>query len=314
MTTRTNNKYLDLYTITSGIAGSHLLILAGVHGDEAEPILTALSLIKSLENKAIKGKISIVPVANASAFQLGTRCGTDQKDLARTFPGKENGSTTEKAAWAISKVIKEADYLIDLHTGGKVFDILPLTGYFLHAEKKILNTQQQMAKAFGLPLIWGTDESAKGRTLSVARDFNIPAIYAECGGGLTINKKTIRLYEQGCLNVLKSLEMVDHELKDEKNRFTWLEDYRTGEGHLQSKLPSPENGYFVPSLTIGKELKKGDLLGHIVNPFLNTKTRIIAEEDGLLFMLRICSRVNAGDSLGGILPVPHEFKKVIYAK
>lgn len=102
--------------------------------------------------------------------------------------------------------------------------------------------------------------------------------------------------------------------KQNKCLFTWLEDYRMGEGHLQSKLPSPENGFFIPSVSIGKELKKGNLLGHVVNPILNTKTKIIAEEDGILFMLRISSRVNAGDSLGGILPLPYQFKKVIYAK
>jgi predicted deacylase len=79
-------------------------------------------------------------------------------------------------------------------------------------------------------------------------------------------------------------------------------------------LPSPENGIFIPSVSIGKEVKKGRLLGHVVNPVLNTKTKIISNEDGLLFMLRISSRVNAGDSLGGILPLPHQFKKVIYAK
>ena len=312
--TRIPHKYFDLYTISAGAAGPHVLIIAGVHGDEGEPMLAALSLIRKLENKIIRGKVSIVPVANASAFELSKRTGSDEKDLARTFPGKENGTTTERAAAAISKLIKEADYLLDLHTGGAMFDILPLTGYMLHPEKDILTKQQRMAKEFGLPLIWGTDAKAKGRTLSAARDLNVPAIYAECGGGLFVNKKTIRLYEEGCQNVLKSLGMIDSEFKPNKSLFTWLEDYRPGEGHLQSKLPSPENGIFIPSVSIGKEVKKGNLLGHVVNPVLNTKTKIISNEDGLLFMLRISSRVNTGDSLGGILPLPSQFKKVIYAK
>jgi predicted deacylase len=312
--TRIPHKYFDQYTIANGVAGPHVLIIAGVHGDEGEPILAALGLIKKLQNKIVKGKVSIVPVANTSAFEVGARCGSDQKDLARTFPGKENGTVTEKAARAISKLIKEADYLIDLHTGGTLFDILPLTGYMLHPQKEILNKQQEMAKAFDLPLIWGTDAKAKGRTLSIARDYNVPAIYAECRGGLFINKKTISLYEQGCFNVLESLGMTNSELKEKKDFFTWLEDYRDGEGHLQAKLPSPENGIFIPSVSLGKEVKKGNLLGNVINPVLNTKTKIISNEDGLLFMLRISSRVNNGDSLGGILPLPYQFKKVIYAK
>jgi predicted deacylase len=291
-----------------------MIIITGVHGDEGEPILASLSLIKKLENKIIKGKVSIVPVANASAFELGKRSGEDEKDLARTFPGRVKGSVTQKAAFEISKLIKKGDYLIDLHTGGTLFDILPLTGYLLHPEKEILVKQQEMAKAFNLPVIWGTDANCNGRTLSVARDNNIPAIYAECRGGLFVNKKTIRLYEQGCQNVLESLGMIGCEINRKKSLFTWLEDYRPGEGHLQSKLPSPGNGIFVPSVSIGKEVKQGSLLGYVVNPFLNTKTKIICMEEGILFMLRITSSVKTGESLGGILPLPYEFKKVIYAK
>jgi predicted deacylase len=312
--TTSHNKYFDLYTITNEVTGPHLLIIAGIHGDEGEPILTASSLAKKLKEKTIKGKVTIIPVANISAFERGSRCGSDQKDLARTFPGRDKGTVTQKAASEISKLIKEADYLIDLHTGGALLDILPLTGYLLHPKKEILVKQQEMAKAFNLPLIWGTDAKVEGRTLSVARDYNVPAIYAECRGGLTINKKTIRLYEQGCLNVLENLGMICSEFKQNQNLFTWLEDYRCGEGHLQSKLPSPQNGIFIPAVPIGKEVKKGSLLGHVVNPVLNTKTKIISYEDGLLFMLRISSRVNTGDSLAGILPLPYQFKKVIYAK
>jgi predicted deacylase len=291
-----------------------LLIIAGVPGDEAEPVLATLSLINKIQKKIIKGKVSIIPVANASAFKLGTRCGSDQKDLARSFPGKENGTITQKAARAISSFIKQADYLVDLHTGGTLFDILPLTGYMLHPDKKILLKQQEMAKAFRLPLIWGTDAKAQGRTLSVARDCNIPAIYAECRGGLFTNKKTIRLYEQGCQNILKSLGMINSASKENEGLFTWMEDYRPGEGHLQSKLPSPKEGIFIPSISIGKEVKKGTLLGNIINPMINKKTKITCMEEGILFMLRISSKVNKGDSLGGILPLPYQFKKVIYAK
>ena len=303
-----------MHTISSGSPGPYVLIIAGIHGDEGEPVIAALNLIKKLQDKVVKGKVSLVPVANLSAFEMGRRCGSDQKDLARTFPGNKSGSITQKVAIELSKIIERADYLIDLHTGGTLFDIWPLTGYMLHPQKKILIKQQQMAKAFGLPLIWGTDAKANGRTLSVARDLNIPAIYAECRGGLFITKKTIGLYEQGCLNVLENLGMIHPKSKQKAIMFTWLEDYRSGEGHLQSKIPSPETGLFIPSVSIGKEVKKGSLLGHVVNPATNKKTKIICNEKGLLFMLRISSRVNTGDSLGGILPLPYQFKKVIYAK
>jgi predicted deacylase len=314
LVTKTSNAYFDSYTITTKVDTPHVLIIAGIHGDEFEPMVAALNLVHSLQKKLTKGRVTIVPVANIFAFDLGNRCGADGLDLARTLPGKERGSITYKTAKAISDLIRTSDYLIDLHTGGTLFDIMPLSGYMLHPVKEVLEQQQKMAKAFNLPIVWGTDAKAQGRTLSVARDYNIPAIYVECRGGLNINKATIKIYEDGCINVLRSLGLIKPDPKQKKNLFTWLEDHRPGQGHLQTKLPSPDNGIFIPEVSLGKKIKKGSLLGHVINPLLHKKTKIVFEEDGLVFMLRASSRVNTGDTLGGILPITGKTKKIIHAK
>ena len=311
--TKTSNNYLDFYSSSASEEGPHLLIIAGVHGDEFEPIIAATNLVNRLQNKYIKGKVTILPIANIIAYDIGKRCGTDQKDLARTFPGKAMGSITEKIAKSVTELIQQADFLIDLHTGGTLFDLMPLTGYLLHPDKEVLAKQKAMAKAFNLPLIWGTDATAQGRTLSVARDYNIPAIYAECRGGLHAKTSTIHLYEEGCMNVMKHLKMLNSSFTMQ-NPEIWLEDYTPGQGHLQTKLPAPDNGIFVPSLQLGEKVKIGTELGYILNPVLNKKTKIIIEEDGILFMLRISSRVSIGESLGGILPILRKGKKTVYAQ
>lgn len=312
MLAKTSHTYFDTYALTAKVPGPHVLIMAGVHGDELEPIIAAMKLTQKLQRTLTKGKVTILPVANGSALALGHRCGKDKLDLARTLPGKKTGSYTQRLAYAISQLIQTADYLIDLHTGGTLFDILPLCGYMLHPCKKVLEQQQQMAHAFGMPIIWGTDAQAQGRTLSVARDLYIPAIYAECGGGLAIKETTIHLYEQGCINVLDHLGLTTKAEKQKKKTFTWLEDYTPGQGHLQMKLPAPEAGIFAPAVAIGKKVKKGSPLGYIINPLLNKRTKITATEEGLLFMLRISAKVDIGDSLGGILPIRGKGKKVIY--
>jgi predicted deacylase len=311
--TKTSNNYLDFYSSSASEEGPHLLIIAGVHGDEFEPIIAATNLVNRLQNKYIKGKVTILPIANIIAYDIGKRCGTDQKDLARTFPGKAMGSITEKIAKSVTELIQQADFLIDLHTGGTLFDLMPLTGYLLHPDKEVLAKQKAMAKAFNLPLIWGTDATAQGRTLSVARDYNIPAIYAECRGGLYAKTSTIHLYEEGCMNVMKHLKMLNSSFTMQ-NPEIWLEDYTPGQGHLQTKLPAPDNGIFVPSLQLGEKVKIGTELGYILNPVLNKKTKIIIKEDGILFMLRISSRVSMGESLGGILPILRKGKKTVYAQ
>ncbi|WP_162944974.1 succinylglutamate desuccinylase/aspartoacylase family protein [Flavisolibacter nicotianae] len=313
MLAKANHTHFDSFVAKASFAGPHVLIIAGVHGDEVEPMLAAIRLSKTLEGSLKKGRVTIVPVANQSAFARNSRVGEDNLDLARTLPGKKGGSVTEELAYTLSRVIEKVDFLLDLHTGGGLFDILPLTGYLLHPDETILKQQQQMAEAFNLPVIWGTDSQVQGRTLSVARDFRIPAIYAECRGGLSVNKQTVRRYEKGCLRVLAALGMTAPISGSANKVDYWLEDNNPGQGHLQVKLPSPACGIFLPAVSLGRQVTKGKLLGQIVNPLTQIKTSVRAPEDGLVFMLRIPAIVQEGDSLGGILPITQKGKKRIHA-
>ena len=92
-------------------AGPHLLITAGVHGDEHEPMAAVRRMIKILDPKTISGTVTLVPLVNKPAFIRAARTGDDLLDLARTFPGTPDGTPTEQIADPISGMIREADFL-----------------------------------------------------------------------------------------------------------------------------------------------------------------------------------------------------------
>ncbi|MVM38743.1 succinylglutamate desuccinylase [Spirosoma sp. HMF3257] len=238
--------------------GPHVVFIAGVHGDEYEPMLATEQLQHLLPNELRKGTVTLVGVANQSAFLRSARCGEDLLDLARTCPGKPDGSLTERVASDLSKLIETADYLIDLHTGGVMFDIAPLAGYMLHPDKTILARQRKMAWACGLPIVWGTEPTPKGRTLSVARDAGIPAIYLEYGGGTGIRTQVVTAYQQACLNVLALLGLVTATYSPQPESVVfWVEDYRDHSGYLQAMMPSPIDGIFVGEVSPGGFVKQG---------------------------------------------------------
>ncbi len=300
-----------IYQFDSGIPGPHVLITAGVHGDEFEPVLAAESLVQDIGDFLIKGKVSIIPVVNMSAYTQKSRSGEDGLDLARSCPGNQHGTITEQVAFQVSDLIKKADYYIDLHTGGKIFDIFPLAGYMLHDSKKVLKAQRKMAEAFGLPVIWGTDRYAEGRTLSVARDANVPAIYVEHGGPSPISQDIIDEYKQGCLNVLASLSMVHSKATSKQKPLYMVEDYRVNNGHLQSKTPAPVEGMFLPAVQPGRRINKGDPWGVIQNSITGESTEISTDANGLVLFTRISGYVKKNDSLGGVLPIT-EPGKIIF--
>ena len=296
---------LNTRSFQAAAAGPHLLITAGVHGDEFEPIEAVRRLIDLLDqgdeaNELQRGQVTLVPCVNEDAFWRGHRCATDDLDLARTCPGRADGSITEQTAWALSQLIHTADYYIDLHTGGTEFSIYPLAGYVLHSDAAVLETQREMAKAFGLPVVWGTSGKLEGRSLSVARDAGVPAIYCEYGGAATCQEAGVDAYVDGCLNVMKSLQILNGETGSGDPQW-FVEDARDDSGHLQVCNPSPIDGLFKPAVALGDEVQAGTLLGQVVALNDSAAHDIHSEHDGVVILLRTFPRVQSGQSIGVIL-------------
>ncbi len=284
--------------------GPNLLIIAGVHGDEYEGIAAIRELAGHLvsQREHLHGSVTLIPIVNEPAFAIPARCGDDGMDLARTCPGSAEGSPTVRIAHAISKRIRSADFFIDLHTGGMTMQVWPLIGYGLVADEPVLETQRRMAKAFGLPLIWGTNASLKGRTLSVAWEAGVPAIYAEYLGGGMCSGEGVKSYVEGCLRVMTEFGILTgHEkpalLSDEH----CLEDPRDQSGHMQICHPCPVAGFFESTVTLGEAITAGSLLGRVIPTDRGRTHDIVANESGRIIVLRSCCSVQPDDPLAVIL-------------
>lgn len=291
--------HLQQRTLSADDPGPHLLITGGVHGDEYEPMEAVRALIDLLPERLNRGKVTLIPVVNESAFRLGRRVGDDGLDLARTCPGSANGSVTERTAHALSQHIQEADYYIDLHTGGSRLNVLPLVGYVLHRDRSILDQQRAMAKAFGLPVIWGTNAELEGRSLSVARDAGVPALYAEYHGH-PFDPEGVDAYRNGCLRVMRYLDMIDDAPTASGEEQLVVEDDRPGSGHMQDCQPAPCEGLFRPSVVLGQRVEKGEVLGTIGNVLGDVRTPVCADRTGIVLVLHGCPRIGEGDSVAVI--------------
>ena len=282
-------------------SGPHLLITGGVHGDEFEPMAAIRRLIGRLRSERIRGRVTLVPVVNEPAFRRGQRTAEDGLDLARTCPGRSDGSITEQVAFALSALIRTADYYIDLHTGGTRLRVLPLVGYMLHPDRGVLDEQRRMARAFGLPIIWGTDPHLEGRSLSVARDQGIPAIYAEYHGGGGLDPAGIEAYFSGCLGVMSELGMIDGESGPSNRNPLIVEDDRLGSGHMQVDHPVPWEGFFEPGVSLGQRVDAGETLGTLTDLLGRRVEPIRAVRSGLVLTLHTFPRVEAGESVAVVL-------------
>ena len=290
--------------------GPHLLITGAVHGDEFEPIAAIHRLISLFESNAasvtpFRGTVTLIPIVNEPAFLRGHRCADDGLDLARTCPGRADGSVTEQIAHALSQTIREADCYIDLHTGGTELSVSPLSGYMLHPDHDVLDKQRLMARAFNLPIIWGTSAHLDGRSLSVARDANVPAIYCEYLGSATCNHDGIVAYLEGCLNVIAALGMIERQIPASRIAHV-VENPTPGSGHMQVCNPSPATGFFEPRVKLDDRVEIGDTLGHVIPLDGGVRTDVRSTQTGILIVLRTFPRVRMGESVGVVLEFPQE--------
>jgi len=289
--------------IITGVAhGPHLLITGAVHGNEFEPMLSIRRLMKVIDPAELRGQVTLVPVVNEAAFENRHRAATDGLDLARTCPGRVDGSITERIAWSLSELIAQPDYYIDLHTGGTDMAILPMSGYMLHRDPEILEVQRRLARAFNLPIIWGTSPDLDGRSMSMARDANIPAIYIEHGGGGGCNPEGVDDCIAGCLNVMGELGMIDREPPRSRVAHFVEEDHEDS-GYMQIQNPAPIPGYFEPAVALGQRVAPGDLIGTVSDVLGDHVEEVRSSQTGIVLMLKTFPRVDEGDGLAVVLKV-----------
>lgn len=310
---------LRTFEINGHRPGPHLLITGGVHGDEFEPLAAIRRLRSAISPAALRGRVTLIECVNEPAFLRGTRTAEDGLDLARTCPGNSAGSITEQVAASLSDLIRTADYYVDLHTGGTALQVYPLAGYVLHPDGGILATQRRMARAMGLPFIWGTDPNLPGRSLSVARDAGVPAIYCEYLGGGMCSAAGVTAYFRGCLQLLVELGLAEGSLAgtsplDASSVPLVVEDARPSSGYMQINHPAPHDGFFEPAVRLGQQVEAGEPLGTLygwdtppaTRPIRERQTVIPSAYTGVVVVLRTFPRVAAHDCLGVVVETPGE--------
>ena len=102
--------------------GPVLALVAGSHGTEYASIIALEKLITQLNPADISGTVIIVPLINIPSFEqkVPHLNPVDKKSMNRFYPGKMDGTQTERASYLITKqVVEQCDHLMDLHGGNR---------------------------------------------------------------------------------------------------------------------------------------------------------------------------------------------------
>jgi predicted deacylase len=284
----------EIISVTSQHDGPTVAILAGIHGDEYEGVIASLSLARELPGELLSGTVKIVSPAHPAAWHSCSRISPiDDANLARVFPGYQDGSATEQVAHVITEqVIKHADVLIDLHSAGTNFDMPFLCGF--NAGANIwCQESERLANVFNADFTWHHNGAPNyGRSLTVAYEQEIPAIYVEGHGGRSIRKTDLDGYTAGVRRVLQDLKMIPTAPRVARDTIRVA-----GDGNTDAGLVASESGYLVTRVKVGDLVSNGDVIAEIIDISGVVLSSLLAVQNSYVMLLRRDARVHVGDTI-----------------
>ncbi|WP_097004621.1 M14 family metallopeptidase [Lacrimispora amygdalina] len=271
--------------------GPVVLITAGIHGAEYIGIQTARELSKELDPEKISGTIVFLLVANPQAAFTYTRLFVpeDGKNLNRAFPGKKDGSLSQKIAYTIEHELhSQADYYIDLHAGDTHEQVMPFVYYPGAANEEVMDKSSKMAEATGMEI--RVKSSATTGSYSYAAMEGVPSILIERGGGGSFTKDQLASYKKNVVNVLSCLGVISASQETEKEN-------SQKEVINAVYTDSIAEGFWHPTRQPGERFLQGDLLGAVEDVWGTSLQLCHAEFDGIVLYETTAMGVSIGDSL-----------------
>ncbi|WP_171654369.1 succinylglutamate desuccinylase/aspartoacylase family protein [Paenibacillus foliorum] len=282
-----DDAWLPVLEISGSEEGPALLILAGVHGDEYEGVDVILRLFHSLSPEEVKGSLLMIPTANPYAYLGGSRTSPeDTMNLARVFPGSQEGTVTERLAYELhNRFIANAEFMLDLHSGGTHYAVATLAGYYHDKSTDFGRKCREAAEAFGAKVLWGHSEVAPGRTVSSAQSLGIPWIYTEAYGGRRIRPEDKEFYYNGSIRLLRHLGMIRTPDSGENENVPIVSRTIYGDGNFDKSALSEADGFFIPEVSLLSEVRRGDRIGTIYGLDGAELQQVISDSDGIVVML-----------------------------
>jgi predicted deacylase len=279
--------------------GPVLAIVAGAHGTEYTSIVAVERVAQRLDPAELSGTVILLPLVNLASFERKVPHvnPVDGKSMNRFYPGRADGTQTERVALAITRdVVERSDCLIDLHGGDLDESLRPYAYWTKTGNEKLDAASREMVLAFGLDhIIIATDrpkDPAASRYLdSTAETRGKPAIAAEAGHAGTVETDDVELLVRGCLSVMRSLKMlagppspVEHPV--------WIDAVKS--------VTSEQPGIFTPLVRRGAYVEQGMKIGTVTDFFGNTVFEARAPASGIVLYICAVPSMRKGDTIANV--------------
>ena len=279
--------------------GPVLAVVAGSHGTEYASIVAVERLIQQLDPKTISGTVILVPLINVPSFEqkIAHVNPTDAKSMNRFYPGKMEGTQTDRASFLITReVVDRCDHLIDLHGGDLDESLRPYSYWTKTGNEKQDAMSREMVLAFGLDTIVISADRPKDPAASrylenTASLRGKASITAEAGHAGTVEPDDVKALVDGTLSVMRYLKMMDGP-PSKVEAPVWIERI--------AGMTSDVTGIFYPLVKRGAYVQKGMKVGYITDYLGRTLVEAQAPESGVVLFIRAVPSMTKGETIANI--------------
>lgn len=267
-------------------SGPIILFTAGIHGDEVNGVEIVRQIIAKGINKPKKGSIICIPVINIFGFLNMERAFPDGRDLNRAFPGTKSGSLASRVAYKlVQEIVPKVDLIIDYHTGA--------ANRFNAAQIRIVSKDfklKKLATVFGAPFVLYSKNINKSFRNTCSK-LGIQMLLFEGGKSLHFNNTITNTGVNGAKRLLHHLGMLHAKFRISKPKKKCV--FIAESKWVRAKY----SGMFRASVVINSKVKKGDVIGHITDPFGKFHHFVKSQNSGYIFNVNEAPIVNQGDAL-----------------
>ena len=287
-------------TVAKNGEGPCALFTGANHGEEYEGPIALNALANRLRSSEIEGRVIIIPAMNYPAYLAATRVSPiDQLNMNRIFPGFAKGTVTQQIADYFSSVLLPmADYVLDIHSGGKTLQFLPFAAYHELEDREQQAKCEAATQAFGAPYHLSLIEiDAAGMYDTQAETMGKIFVSTELGGGGTTSTETVAVAKRGVHNLLVHAGILKS-LPIESSEANIKLDMQQDNAYLFSE----HNGLLEPCVDLGDSVSSGDLLARVYSTERSGADPVEyrAKSDGIIMGRHFPSLIKIGDFMNVI--------------
>ena len=290
---------IPVVVVNGAKPGKVLALVSGAHGTEYVSIIAIEKLIAKLDPAELTGTVILVPLVNIASFEQKVPHVNpiDNKSMNRFYPGKADGTQTERASYLITKqVVDECDYLIDYHGGDLDESLRPYAYWGPTGQPVQDHISKEMVLAFGLDhiIIWSerpSDPSATRYLDNTATVRGKPSIVVEAGHAGTVETDDVNLLVDGTLSTMRALKMLPGEPRVIENP-VWIEKL--------SDVLADGPGIWYPLVKRGTYVSAGMKLGTITDYFGKVIAEPRAPVSGVVLHVNALPSLKNGDNIADL--------------